>query len=62
MLKDLENVDICAYNARHAKILTTMLLGEIIDSGIFINCCLAKFEIIKTLLDSCINLWEKSTK
>lgn len=60
MLEDLENVDVCGYNARHAKILTTMLLGKVTGSGIFINCCLAKFKVIKTLLDSCINLWKKA--
>lgn len=62
MLKNLKNVEVCAYNVRHAKILTTVLLGKVSDFGIFINCCLAKFKIIKTLLDRCINLWNKAQK
>lgn len=59
MLKDIENVNTCANNAIHAKILTRILLGKVIDSRSCINCCLAKFKIIKTLLDSCVNLWKK---
>lgn len=56
MLENTKNVDTCTYNVRHAKILTTVVLGKVTDFGIFINCCLAKFKIIKTMLDRCINL------
>lgn len=58
MLKNIENVNTCANNAIHAKILTRIVLGKVIDSGSFITYCLAKFKIIKTLLDSCVNLWK----